>query len=138
VSELAADPAPTTYAWALCLLSMVGNCLYVWSSSAYEGFNSGVGYMVGEFFVSLAYELKILALVLTEKSFKRLLRQEKRRFFRYVCIALGTMFFLIASIVLELELEAGAWAAGLANSLAGVAFLISVALLVRRDAHKGY
>lgn len=36
MAELFADPVPTKFAWLLCLLSIVGNCLYIWSSSAYS------------------------------------------------------------------------------------------------------
>lgn len=73
LAELLVDPAPTKYAWTLCMLAVGGNCLYVWSSSAYLQFNSGQGYMVGEFFLSLAYELKIVALLLHEKSMKQIM-----------------------------------------------------------------
>jgi hypothetical protein len=92
--------------------------------------------MLGEFLVSLAYELKILALILHQKSFKLLLRFERRRFLRYVCIAAGNILFLLATIFFELNTNQ--WAGGITNLTAGVAFLASILLLVERDSHKGY
>lgn len=41
LAELLADPAPTPFAWVLCVVSMVGNCAYIWSASSYRSFNSG-------------------------------------------------------------------------------------------------
>jgi uncharacterized membrane protein len=64
------------------------------------------------------------------------MRQEKRRFFRYSSIALGTLFFLAATICLELGVLP--LLASIMNILAGVCFLLSVILLVQRDSHKGY
>lgn len=92
--------------------------------------------MLGEFFLSLAYELKLLTLILHEKSLKQIMRQEKRRFLRYSSIALGTIFFLTATILLELAVHP--LVASIMNVLAGVCFLLSVLLLVKRDSHKGY
>ena len=58
--------------------------------------------MLGEFFLSLTYELKLISLILHEKNLKQMMRQERRRFFRYSSIGLGTLFFLTATIFLEL------------------------------------
>lgn len=69
-----------------------------------------------------------------------LLRQEKSRFLRFASIAIGTIFFLAGTVMLELEedVNGGLWRVAIMNMLAGLAYVTAMIVLFRRDPHKGY
>lgn len=118
-----------------------GMLLNIWSAFVYESFNRGELYLIAAFCFSLACELKVLFIVVKNTTnISELFRQEKYRFIRYGCLAIGTILFLAGSItqLLEPQPNSNRLLAGLLNSLGGIFFASSVIVLLRKDLHRGY
>jgi hypothetical protein len=54
LAEAIADPS-VKCSCSLCLLAVIGNCIYYWSTLTYPTFNKGGLYLMGQFCVSLAF-----------------------------------------------------------------------------------
>jgi hypothetical protein len=136
--ELIAAPIPM---WRnkLCLMVIVGQGLFLWSADEKAQFNTGEGYLIAALLTSIAAELKILAIVLENRNFDKILQKEKYRFFQYGLIAAGLVLFMIGTLLLSLS-EDKAWAvekAGVVNCVGGVVYAFSIVGMFMKEKRSG-
>jgi hypothetical protein len=94
--------------------------------------------MMGAFCVSLAFELKILSIVIQEeRTFHAIIKQEKYRFFRFGCAAVGALLFLGGSAAFQF-VESRTWPVAGLNLASGVLHLISACLMFKKPEASGY
>lgn len=123
----------------LCLLGLIGQACYLWSADESTQFNSGEGYLLATLFSSISSELKILALVMERRNFQQIMLKEKHRFFQYGCLSVGSVIFLIGSLIFSLSKDKD-WAAeraGVINCLGGIVYAAAIVMMWRKEKHPG-
>jgi uncharacterized membrane protein YiaA len=100
--ELIAAPLPM-WRTPLCLLSFIGYLVYLVGADENAQFNTGEWYLAAVLITSVATELKILSIVLENRNFKKIISKEKHRLVQYTAVAIGSVFFLVGTLVLSLS-----------------------------------
>lgn len=100
--ELIAAPLPM-WRTPLCVMSLAGYIVYLLSADEDVQFNTGEWYLAAVLITSVATELKILSIVLENRNFKKIVSKEKHRLVQYAAVAIGSVFFLVGTLVLSLS-----------------------------------
>jgi uncharacterized membrane protein YiaA len=120
-------------------MMLVGQGLYLWSADSKSQFNTGEGYLLALLFTSIALELKILAIVLENRNFEKIMQKEKRRILQYSLLAVGSILVLIGTLVLSLsdDKTAAVGKAGFINCFGGLVSALAIASIFTKEKYAG-
>jgi hypothetical protein len=73
------------------------------------------------------------------RNFEQIMLKERHRFFQYGCMAVGSVVFLIGTLMISL-IEDKQWAAekaGLVNTLGGLIYAVSILMMFKKERYAG-